>query len=472
MNIYKKLINNSIIFAIGNLGSKLIVILLVPLYTYYLTTSEFGLVDLVTITASLLIPIFSMCIFDATLRFVMDKKYDEHIVLINSLVVIFIGFILLCAIYPALIIFLPFDDYILYFYLLVLFQAIYTTLTQYIRAKGMIRLFAISGIINSFILLVCNLLFLALFQAGIVGYLISFIISYIVSSLLIIIRGKIQLGFNVRKINIKLLKEMLIYSIPLIPNALMWWIMSFSDRYLITLFLGLSANGLYAVANKIPSILTIINSVFFQAWQMSAIEEAESKNKNQFFSNVFNVFSIVMLISTSLIIVHLKFMMELFVADTYSEAWKYVPFLLLGVVFSSFSSFLGTNYIAARKTSGVFKTSVIGAVINIVVTIALIPILGINGAAIGTMICFAVIWILRILDTRQFVNIKFNLRNLILTFMIIFIQIIVLYLNFQNEYLIQISLLIIIILINFREIGTLSMKLKGLVKRKLNHKLF
>lgn len=247
---------------------------------------------------------------------------------------------------------------------------------------------------------------------------------------------------------------MLLYSIPLIPNAIMWWAMSSLNRYMIVFFLELSANGIYAIASKIPSLLSIINSIFFQAWQMSAIEEANSKEKSKFYTNVFNVFSVFMLITTSIILVHLKLIMSIF-SDNYYDSWKYVPFLMLGVVFSSYSSFLGTNYIAAKKTTGVFKTSVVGAIINITLNFLLIPFIGLYGAAIGTMVSFMVIWILRIIDTRNFVTIKINLYKLILSFIIIFIQIGFMYLNFKYEYLILLSIFLLLIIVNYSEIKSI-----------------
>ncbi|CRK80178.1 lipopolysaccharide biosynthesis protein [Neobacillus massiliamazoniensis] len=466
MNMYKKLVTNSLIFAVGNLGTKLITFFLVPLYTYYLTPSEFGMVDLLTTTISFLMPIVTLSIFDAVLRFVMDKSHDKKEVLINSLFIVLIGFFLISLFYPVLIILLPFDDYIHYFYLLLLVQSINTILTQYIRAKGMIRLFALSGIFNVFTVLIFNIALLMIFKMGIVGYLISIILANIISTIFVIISGKVHHDFIIKKVNIKLMKEMLHYSIPLIPNALMWWIMSLSDRYIITYLLGISANGIYAVANKIPSILNIVNSIFFQAWQMSAIEEANSKEKSHFFSNVFNVFSIAMLVTTSLLLVFLKLIMGVFVANSYFIAWKYVPFLLLGVVFSSFSGFLGTNYIATKKTSGIFKTSVIGAILNIVVNLLLVPTIGINGAAIGTMISFAVIWLLRIKDTREFVNIKLNKRKLFLTLFFVYVQIGILYLNIKLGNLFQIVLLMLIILLNFYEIRGILEKIIIIITKK------
>ncbi|PFG15089.1 lipopolysaccharide biosynthesis protein [Bacillus sp. es.036] len=469
MNKYKKLFNNSLIYAVGNLGTKLLILFLVPLYTYYLTTSEFGMVDLFTTTTSLLIPLITLSIFDSVFRFVMDKNYDKETVLINALIVTIIGITMLCALYPVMVMILPFKGYIYYFYLLLLVQSIFSTLSQYIRANGMVKLFAITGIINALFLLICNVLFLVIFHNGIDGYLQSLIIAYMVSSFFAIIVGKVYKDFKIKKTNIKIMKEMLHYSVPLIPNAMMWWIMSFSDRYIISFFLGLSANGLYALATKIPSILNIINSIFFQAWQMAAIEEVNSESKSKFFSNVFNWFSIIMLIAASLILVHLKIVVGFFVASEYFKSWEYVPFLLLGAVFSSFSGFLGTNYIAAKKTSGVFKTSVIGAVINMIANIILIPYIGINGASIGTMLSFAAIWLFRIYDTKKFVNIQINVKKILLSLIVIFIQIAVLYKGFEFEYLIEICLFMVLILVNYHEINILVVKCKQILfKRESN----
>ncbi|WP_244996794.1 oligosaccharide flippase family protein [Caldifermentibacillus hisashii] len=458
VNSYKKLLNNSLIFAIGNLGSKFIVLILVPLYTYYLTKSEYGLIDLLTTTISFIVPIITLSIVDAVLRFAMDHNYDKKEVLINSLMICLIGFFVLVIIFPLLKIILPFNKYILYFYLIILSQIIDNTLSQYIRAKEMIRLFAFSGIINAITLLISNVLLLMVLNKGITGYLVSIVVSNLVRSLLLLFRANIVKDIHLDKINISLVKEMLYYSIPLIPNALMWWIMSLSDRYLITYFLGLSANGLYAVANKVPSILSIAHSIFFQAWQMAAIEEVESKDKSQFFSNVFNIFWLTMFILTSLLLVFLKLIINVFIAEEYFESWKYIPFLLLGVVFSSFSGFLGVNYIASKKTSGVFKTSIIGAVINFITNILLIPTLGINGASIATMLSFLVIWLLRIKDTKDFVIIKIKWKTLWLSFFILMLQIGVLYVNYSTEFIVELFLFLSILLVNIQQIKKILLR--------------
>lgn len=460
MNIYKKLLNNSLIFAVGNLGTKFITLFLIPLYTFYLSPEELGLVDLLTITASLIIPVFTLSITNSVLRFVMDKSYDRQVILINSISITTLGLLLLISFFPLINLIIPVKEYVPLFYGLLITQAINTLLIQYVRAIGKVRLFAFSGILTAILLLIGNLIFLVLFNLSVYGFFYAYIISYLLSSVFVYIAGKVRDDLKFNKLDFQIMKEMLIFSVPLIPNTMMWWIMGVSDRYIITHYLGLTSAGLYAVAVKIPSILNIINSVFFQAWQMSAIEEANSKEKSHFYTIIFNVFAIFMILSTSLLLLFLKPIMNLIVSDVFYESWKYVPFLLLGIVFSSFSGFLGTNYIASKKTNGVIKTSLIGAILNIFLNLLLIPLIGINGAAISTMISFALVWILRIKDTNKFVDIKLNINKITLSFLILFFQIGILYsgLKFESSY--QFILLFILIMINLTELKIIFLKFR------------
>lgn len=467
MNSYSKLAKNSIIFAMGNLGTKLIALILVPFYTYFLTTNQYGTTDIITTTISLLLPIATLSIFDAVLRFAMDTNYDKSSIVNNSILIGSIGFVLCLLLYPFLIRIKAFSNYLTYFYMILLVQVFNSIVSQFSRAIGQIKLFALSGIINSIVLVVSNILLLAVIEMGIKGYLISIIFSNTISMLFLIIYGKLYKYMTLRTFDKNLAREMIIYSMPLIPNAVMWWVMGVSDRYAITFFIGLEANGLYAVANKIPSLLSIINSIFFQAWQISAIEEAQSSEKSKFYTNVFNIFSTVMLLSTSLILIALKFIMKFLVSEAFYISWEYVPFLLLGVIFSSFSGFLGTNYIALKKTNGVFKTSVVGAVANIILNIILIPNVGINGAGIATAISFAIVWIIRIYDTKEFVNIEVNVNKLVLILIIILMQSGILYMNFKFELIIEVILLMILLYINKFEIMSISDKVREKYSKRL-----
>ena len=153
-----------------------------------------------------------------------------------------------------------------------------------------------------------------------------------------------------------------------------------------------------------------------------------------------------MFIAASCIILIIKPLINLFVSSDYSESWKYVPFLLLAVIFTSFSSFLGTNYIAMKETKGIFKTSLFGAIVNVILNIILIPLFGINGASFATMMSFFVVWIIRIYDTKRFVSLEINVKILTFNLLLIFTQII--FLNFNSNFINQLLLFTILLFIN------------------------
>ena len=470
LNTYKKLIGNSFIFAIGNLGSKLISIILVPLYTYYLTTSEYGTVDLITTTTSLLLPIVSLSIFDAVLRFTMDKSQPTDSVFTNAIVVTSIGVLIAILSYPILRYLNVFGDLIIFMYAILILQAFQSLSAQFIRAIGKVKIFALNGIVMTIVTGVMNITLLVYLNMGITGYLLATVFSNLVSIIYLTIVGKTYRFINFKKINKTLTKKMLVYCIPLIPNALMWWVMNASSRYFILFFVGASANGLFAVANKIPSLLSILNQIFSQAWQLSAIEEFDSKNKSKFYSEVFNYFSMFMFLGTSAILVVIKIAMDFAVAPEFYNSWRYVPFLLLGVVFSSFSSFLGTNYIAAKKTSGVFRTSIIGGIVNVISNLIFVTWIGTNGAGLSTMISFFVIWVIRVYDTKQFIDMKLNLKVLIANLLVIAVQIGVLYVDFNTvtELVVEGLLFITLLTVNRSLFKPLIQLIKHKKKSRIN----
>lgn len=468
MGTYKKLVGNSFIFAIGNMGSKLVSIILVPLYTYYLTTVEYGRIDLITTTTSLLLPIISLSIYDAALRFTMEKNQPTDAVFTNGLSVSVIGAIIAILTYPILSYFNVFGDYTIFMYIILILQAFQTLNAQFVRAVGKVKIFALNGILMTFVTGIMNVILLVYFDMGILGYLLAIVIANLISIVYLSLVGKTYRYINLSTINYSLAKKMLIYCVPLIPNALMWWVMNASSRYFIAFFVGASANGLFAVANKIPSLLSILNQIFSQAWQLSAIEEYSSKDKSKFYSEIFNYFSMIMLLGSSAILVVIKIAMEYVVAPEFYTAWRYVPFLLLGVVFSSFSSFLGTNYIAAKKTGGVFRTSIIGGIVNVISNLILLPLIGTNGASISTMISFFVIWIIRVYDTKQFINMQLNIKLITTNLFVIALQIIVLYMNFDTpvELSIEGLLFITLLVVNRTLLDPIKQLINGLINKK------
>lgn len=455
---YKKLINNSLIFTVGNFGSKLLVFLMVPFYTYYLTTNQYGTVDLITTTVSLTMPLVLLNVYDAVLRFIMDKEYSKEQVLSNSIAIFSISIVSTSLIYLGILFFhVKNSELIFLFFLIVLAQGLQSLISQYARGSGKVKLYAVNGMLLAFFLAIFNIIFLVYFKLEIEGYLFSIILSNIVSIVHLVLAMKIKDSISLKHINKDIIIEMLKYSLPLIPNSVMWWLMNTASKYFVLFFIGTTANGLLAVASKIPGIVSLVNSIFFQAWQLSAIEEYESNNKSEFYSLVFDYFSFIMFLTVGLLVMVLQPIMNI-MSSSYYIAWKIVPFLLISVIYSSFSSFLGTNYIAAKETNGIFYTTIVGAVVNVVINLLTIPFLGVNSVGIGNAISFIVMFYMRYKDTKKFVNIIIDWKKFSINQLIILVEIIVIFViqNFALQFLINLILVLLILFSNRTMLKDLS----------------
>ncbi|MBL1228920.1 polysaccharide biosynthesis C-terminal domain-containing protein [Enterococcus sp. BWB1-3] len=448
MNKYKKLLSNSLIFGIGNFGSKILILLMVPFYTFHMSTTSYGTADLITTTTNMLLPIATLSIHEATLRFVMDKEYENNIILSNSL---FLGgMALTITLIFLLLIKIIFNvEYIGYMIGIVAVQAIQNILAQFTRGIGKVKIYAINGLLVSVFLVILNLLFIGEFNMNLYGYLLSIIISSFISIVFLIISSK-EFFFCKYILDFQTTKRMLIFSFPLIPNSFMWWIINASSRYFILFFVGVSGNGIYAVATKIPTVLSIVQTIFFQAWQMSAIEEFNAEENKKFYTSVFDYFSKLMFIMTGVILVIVKPVIFTFLGDEYHIVWRYVSLLLLGVLFSSFSSFFGTTYIAAKKTKGVLVSSVLGGIVSVGINALFIPKIGIYGACFSMFLCFFIMWLYRVKDTKKFVDIHLYLKEIVLNCIFLLLNVSILYMSFSLvcEFFINLVILLVSILMN------------------------
>lgn len=423
---YKKLVNNSIVFTVANLGSKVLSFIMVPIYTYVLSTEEYGVVDIMTTLNSLLLPIIFLSMSDAVLRYAMDKRYDKKAVLTAAFCVYICGILILCCLLPGISFLYPqISKYLLLFGLLFICNGIMQVLNQFLRATGHVKAFASNGVLYTFGFAGLNIIFLVKLRYGILGYLYSFILADIICIVFAILVSNVW-KYIALKLSRQMMKIMLGYSIPLIPNALMWWIMDASDKFVITYFLGVSANGLYAISKKLPTLIDTFHSIFNQAWQISAIQENEDPNSKEFTSKIYKVYSIFLFLVVSLLMIVARPLVTYVLSNAYEDTWRYIPFLLVSVAFSSLSGFLSSKLIASEQTKPIFKTTIIGAVVNTILNFVLIPVIGINGAGLATLIGFAVVLFVRekLLKKQNELEISFK-RSVI--FGVIVIQIIVYY---------------------------------------------
>lgn len=405
-----KLVSNTLIFAIGSFSSRILVFFLVPLYSRTLSTSEYGKIDLITTLISLILPVFTLTIHEAIIRFCLEKNTDKSQILSIGLQTIFIGMIPLLIIMPPLLKFLNLENLIWYFLAAYIFTALKQVFSFFARGTEKIRLVVIMGIIDTVLTIVLNLIFLLYLDKGINGYYYSLIITGLLISVIYYIVLDIKPNTLFKRSNIILKKEMLLYSLPMIPNSLSWWISNSSDKILINYFYGASLTGLYAIAYKIPSLLNTITSIFMQAWQISAVEEFESQ-ENDNFSNAYTFLFGINILVCVLLIIFSKTIARIMFSSEFYLAVNFVPILLVAYFFNGMSAYLGSIYTSSKKTNMLFISTMFGAVINIILNLILIPNYGGYGAAIATSVSYMVIWIVRLINTRKILKLNFNILN-------------------------------------------------------------
>lgn len=420
----KYLLKNIGLFTIGSFGSKILSFLLVPLYTAVLSTAEYGSVDLITSTASLLTPILLLSIFDATLCFGMDLEYKKEDVLSTSINIAIKGSLILIVgvvVVSITHIFNISSVYLVFLCIYFILGALSQILNLYLRAKNKAAVIAVSGIICTLITCVSNIVLLLVFKWGIVGYMISSTIGVLIQNLYQLFIGKVYKDIRFRNYT-DLSKPMIKYSSPLIANSISWWINNASDRYILTFLRGVAENGVYSVSYKIPTILYMFQGIFYNAWSISAIAEFDEDDSDGFIGTNYFMYSFISLaVCSGLLIINIPLATFLYKGD-YFVAWKCVPFLLMGTVFSGISQFEGSLFAATRNTKSVAKTTVIGAVVNTICNFIFIYFIGAIGAALATLLGYLTTWCLRTKYLQDFIKMKVNWKIHFISIIIVIAQ--------------------------------------------------
>lgn len=418
----KVLFKDTIIFALGSFGSKVILFFLVPLYTNYLTTEEYGIADLVFTTAQLIIPIVSIVIFEAVIRFGLMKDLNPAEVLKAGMMVGIIGTVCTVAITPFFGLYSAISPWKWYLCIYVILNFNANILKSYLKIKDKNKRYALISILQTLCLAVFNVLLLAVFHVGVKGYLISNIAAAGFAVLLAGVSGDVIQDLIRVPLNRPLIRQMAAYSAPLILNDLSWWVIHSSDKFMIEAMVSASALGIFTAATKIPSLINVLISIFGQAWNISSIKEMDSSNDTAFYSKVFAGYIFLTFGACVALVTIIKPFMNIYVGSSFKDAWMYVPLLLASAVFSSISSYFGQLYAALKKSVNNMLSTLIGAIVNIIVNYVFIKFMGIWGAVIGTVVAYIAVATVRMIDVRRFVEIQIDMPRFLMNCILILAQ--------------------------------------------------
>ncbi|WP_188454983.1 lipopolysaccharide biosynthesis protein [Virgibacillus oceani] len=422
----EKLLKDTLLYGVANFGSKALVFLMLPIYTRYFTTAEYGLWDLIVTTSTLLAPFITFELVAAVYRWLLEEKNEENRkeIITTGIVTILrnLLFFNLLAVIIILFISVPYGWAVLLFINVTIASSF---VQQCARGLGYNKLFASIGIIQTAITVALNLYFIFVLELRLEAFFYSSIIAGIGVIIIAWVKMRFTGYISFQSYSKKMIKSFLTYSIPIIPGAISWWIVTMSDRYMITLFLGVEYNGIYAVAIKIPAILIVINTVFSLAWKDSAIVEFDSADKNEYYSKVFKHFFRFMATSVIILILITKPVLEIAIAEEFYSSWKYIGILLLATLFSAFSQFWGAGYHGAKKTNVILVTAVSGAIVNVLFNLVLINYIGLYAVALSTFLAFLTMWLIRIVSSKRYFRITLHYRDMFVLFPVIIASIIV-----------------------------------------------
>lgn len=419
-----KLAKNTLILSIGTFLPKLASFITLPILTGYLTQEEMGTYDLITILESLFLPTVTLQIQAAAFRFLIDVRDDEEKV--KEIVTNIVAFIVPTSLLSLLILFFCLGGtggsirilICLYF----LCDIFVNAARQICRGLNENMEYSISAILASLGKMIFAVICVYWLRAGLEGTVIALLMSTVFSLVYLVFKAGIFRYVDFRYFNKDKLAEMLRYSWPMVPNSMSSWVMRVSDRLVVTFFMGISANAVYAVANKIPSLLNIAQNTFTMAWQENATMVSKDRDAEEYYSSMFRVMFDLMAGFFGILIAATPILFKLLIRGDYAQAYNQIPILFMGMFFYSMATFLGGIYVAYKESKSVGVTTTAAAACNLIVDIATIRWIGLYAASGSTLISYLFLFVFRSIDVQRMVRIRYRNRHMLVILSIMTVE--------------------------------------------------
>jgi len=458
------LLKNTAIFAVGNFASKFISLFLVPLYTSCMAAAEYGTADILYTICNFLIPLFTLNIAEAVLRFSLDKDSD-HKKIIRIATSMLVPLIIVGSIsIPILNLLDGYGSFAIYFYFYMITTAASQIFLVALKGQEKLKKYTLGNILHTVLIALFNIVLLLGFNMGVVGYFLAYIVANIITAIYGAANCNVFKCIRESSFDKKLFKQMTKYSVILIPTTFMWWIMNFLDRVMITGMMNVSESGIYAVSYKIPTILSSVSSIFMQAWLFSAIKNDKEEDNEKYTNNIFRMMCFILVATSLPLLILIKRIFSFYVAPEYFVAWEYVPSLMIGHVFLTLSTFISTQYNVNKDSKGHLKSASVGAIMNLVLNAILIPSIGVQGAAIATTISYISVFAFRMFDTRKYLKMHFTTRMFMSTLLVVIVSA-ALFIPAPYNYIVDIISMLAFLLIEWPEIKTVTTTFLKLPKR-------
>lgn len=392
------LFKNTFIYGVGDVLGKFIGFILIPIYTKYLTPSEYGTFSLCLLFSGFVSIFCLLGINSAFFRFFIgseDKKKQRHLfsTTLWSISIFSLLVLVVCLVFSKSLSLLVLKSsynspLIKIASFNVLFEALLTIFLLIFRAEGR-SLTYISTMLTK---LVCGLIFNCFFviylRSGPAGIFWSNILSCIIALIIVLPKTKFYLSCY---FSTKLLKGLLKYGLPLIPTSIAMIIISLSDRYFIQIFCGTKEVGIYSLGYKFGMAIGLLVTAFNFAWSPAIFRIAKEENAKKMFSDVLTYYTSGVTFFFLGLALFLNELFGLFVSLSFREASGIVLFIGLSYIFYGFYLNFQVGLYLKDKTRRIALLCLTAATLNIAFNFLLIPKYGIKGAAVATLFSYIVL---------------------------------------------------------------------------------
>lgn len=429
MNKTEKLIRNSGIYLIANFASKLLNIVLVPIYTVYIQSEDFGNVNLLLLFSSIIGIVFSLDVIDAAYRFLLDEKVDRQKVISNAMMIYIVGGCLFSAIYFPIVIKtgLKYGILLGFHILITNFQSL---IQQMARGMKFNKIYASAGVLMCLVQGISNIVMIICFDIGGVSILIAPLIASFAAILYVESGAHICSMFSMQLIEWEQIKVLIRYGTPVCVGILFNWLIANSGTYILTWVTGSAVlSGIFAMANKFPTFINAFTSIFNLAWQETAVEEYGSQEYITYYNKVLNKFAEANMYAASILMPMIAIYFDIMETGEYASAKIIIPFLLLSNIFGSMQSYLITGYYVVKRTKMIYVNALIAGIVTMMIGILLIPQFKIYGLVASVVIGQLTLLLATYINVQKYVAYRIDIMKLKILILLLLFSAFIFYSN-------------------------------------------
>lgn len=420
-NKTKELARNTVIVTIGKICTQFLNFFLLPVFTSLLTTEQYGTADLYLNYVNLFVPVITLQLDMGLFRFLIDvreKPEEQGRMMTSALLCCVVQSMICVGLYLISTLFIS-DVNLLYLLLNLIAAAFVAMLQQAARGFGDNAGFAISSLLAAAVQIGMNIVLICGFGWRTEAMFMAYFCGSVCCVLFLCIRLKLPRYISRQYISRSTQRDMLAYSIPLVPNSMCWWAVSAADRTIVSLALGTAANGLLAISHKFASVYTMGINIFVYPWTESAALYFREPDHDAFFSSVINtMFRFFYSLCIGIIAV-IPFVFSFIVDEQFAYAYFQIPLFLVGGLLNTIVGLYSVVFQAAKRTRFIAVTSIIVALVSVVVDIGLIGSIGLYAPAVASLCSYGVFAFIRYRAARKYIHAPLEKKIVILGMLVL-----------------------------------------------------